>query len=145
MKLKRIQKDEKGRKSEVEAVVAEVEALKVQLEHANSQRRRAEEKLTETRASTEARLSAQAKELEVIWREAAEYSDDMKASVDSRRAAEAEEMRLERRKEALISQHSSEVADMVSSLKRLSTSLSTYNNGVVSGFTRLDEPVRQGL
>ena len=69
----------------------------------------------------------------------------MKASVDSRRAAEAEEMRLERRKEALISQHSSEVADMVSSLKRLSTSLSTYNNGVVSGFTRLDEPVRQGL
>ena len=146
VKLKRIQKDEKARKSEVEAVTSEVDALKIQLEHTNSQRRRAEEKLNEVRASADARLGAQSKELEALWREAAEHSDDLKAAVDSRRAAEAEEMRLERRKEVLISQHSGEVADMVSSLKRLSSCLATYNNGVVTGLTRLDDATqRQGL
>lgn len=144
VKLKRIQKDEKARKSELEAVSTEVEALKSQLEHAHAQRRRIEEKLLEVRQSAEARLGAQAKELEAVYREAAEYSDDMKASVDSRRAAEAEEMRLERRKEALIAQHSAEVADMVSSLKRLASSLGGYNAGIVSGLARLDG-ARQGI
>ena len=145
VKLKRIQKDEKARKGELEAVAAEVEALKAQLEHANAQRRRVEEKLHDVRASAEARLAAQAKELEAVWREAAEYGDDLKASVDSRRAAEAEEMRLERRKEALISQHSGEVADMVGSLKRLSVSLAAYNGGIVKGLAALADGGRQGL
>ena len=80
-----------------------------------------------------------------MWREAAEYGDDLKASVDSRRAAEAEEMRLERRKEALISQHSGEVADMVGSLKRLSVSLAAYNGGIVKGLAALADGGRQGL
>jgi predicted nucleic acid-binding Zn-ribbon protein len=145
VKLKRIQKDEKTRKSELEGVSADVEALKSQLEHAQSQRRRIEEKLQEIRQSAEARLAAQAKELEAVWREAAEFGDEIKASVDSRRAAEAEEMRLERRKEALIAQHSAEVADMVSSLKRLSASLGTYNAGIVAGLARIDATPRQGI
>ena len=145
VKLKRIQKDEKTRKSELEGVSTDVDALKSQLEHAQSQRRRIEEKLQEIRQSAEARIAAQAKELEAVWREAAEFGDEIKASVDSRRAAEAEEMRLERRKEALIAQHSAEVADMVGSLKRLSASLGTYNNNIVSGLARIDGPPRQGI
>jgi hypothetical protein len=42
-------------------------------------------------------------------------------------------MRLERSKEALISSHSAEVAEMVSSLRRLQTSLGQYNAGIVAG------------
>jgi chromosome segregation ATPase len=145
VKLKRIQKDEKARKSELEAVSSDVDALKAQLEHVGAARRRIEEKLQEVRASAEARLAAQAKELEAVWREAAEHSDDTKASVDARRAAEAEEMRLERRKEALISQHSAEVADMVGSLKRLAGSLAGYNAGITAGLARIDAVPRQGL
>ena len=84
------------------------------------------------------RLGAQAKELEAVQREASSYSEDFKASVDSRRAAEAEKMRLERRKEALISQHSAEVSEMINSLRRLQGSLTQYNNGILTGLNGLE-------
>lgn len=133
MKLKRAQKEEKQRRCEVEGMVAEVEALRAQLEGAQAAKRRVEEKVAEARAAGEARAAAAARELEATQREAADYSEDIKASVDARRAAEAEKMRLERRKEALISHHSSEVAEMVNSLKRLQGSLLTYDTGVLAG------------
>ncbi len=133
MKLKRVQKEEKQRKCEAEAVAAEVEALRAQLESALAAKRRVEEKGAEARAAGEARLAAAARELEATQREAADYNEDLKASVDARRAAEAEKMRLERRKESLISAHSSEVAEMVNSLKRLQGSLVTYDAGVLAG------------
>ena len=138
MKLKRLQKEEKQRRCEVEAMGAEVEALRAQLEQALAQKRRMEEKLAEVRGGGEARLAAQARELEATQREAADYSEDVKASVDARRAAEAEKMRLERRKESLIAQHSSEVADMVNSLKRLQGSLCTYDAGLLAGLAALE-------
>ena len=115
----------------------EVEALKQQLEHTAAQRRRLEEKLQDVRQSGALRVAAQARELEAIQREAAEYSDDIKASLDARRTAEAEKMRLERHKEALISQHSAEVADMVNSLRRLQGSLAQYNSGILTGITSI--------
>ncbi len=133
MKLKRVQKEEKQRKCEVEAVLAEVEALREQLEAATAARRRVEEKAAEARAAGEARLAAAGRELEATQREAADYSEDLKASVDARRAAEAEKMRLERRKEALIAHHGGEVAEMVNSLKRLQGSLVTYDVALLSG------------
>ena len=138
VKLKRLQKEEKQRRCEVEAVSAEVEALRAQLEQAQAHKRRMEEKLTEVRGSGEARLGAQARELEATQRETADYSDDIKASVDARRAAEAEKMRLERRKESLIAHHSSEVADMVNSLKRLQGSLVTYDAGLLAGLAAIE-------
>jgi hypothetical protein len=136
--LKRLQKEEKGKKGEAEGLAAEVEALRAQLEQAGGQRRRLEEKLGDLRQSCALRLAAHAREVEAYQREAAEYSSDAKSSVDARRAAEAEKMRLERRKEALISQHSAEVADMVNSLRRLQGSLTQYNNGILTGLSSVE-------
>ena len=90
------------------------------------------------RQSFTLRVAAQGKELEAIQREAAEYSEDIKSSVDARRAAEAEKMRLERSKEALISSHSQEVAEMVNSLRRLQTSLAQYNSGILTGLGAIE-------
>ena len=92
----------------------------------------------DVRQSLALRVAAQGKELEAIQREAAEYSEDIKSSVDARRTAEAEKMRLERSKEALISSHSAEVAEMVSSLRRLQTSLGQYNSGIVAGLSAVE-------
>jgi len=138
VKLKRLQKEEKSKKVEAESIGAEIDALKAQLEQAGAQRRRLEEKLSDMRQSCSMRLGAQAKELEAVQREASSYSEDFKASVDSRRAAEAEKMRLERRKEALISQHSAEVSEMINSLRRLQGSLTQYNNGILTGLNGLE-------
>ena len=90
------------------------------------------------RQSCALRVAAQGKELEAIQREAAEYSEDIKSSVDARRTAEAEKMRLERSKEALISSHSAEVAEMVNSLRRLQSSLGQYNAGIAAGLGAIE-------
>ena len=98
------------------------------------------------RQSCALRVAAQGKELEAIQREAAEYSEDIKSSVDARRTAEAEKMRLERAKEALISSHSAEVAEMVNALRRLQTSLTQYNSGILAGFSAIEGmPLRAGV
>jgi hypothetical protein len=115
-----------------------VEALKQQLEATLAQRRKMEEKFADVRQSCALRVAAQAKELEALQREAAEYSEDIKSSLDARRTAEAEKMRLERHKESLISSHSAEVAEMVNSLRRLQNSLAQYNTGILSGLGAIE-------
>jgi kinetochore protein Nuf2 len=145
-KLKAVLKDEKQRKGEAEAIAADTDAQQAQLDHALAQKRRAEEKLRDVKEALGQRLSAQIRAIEVTRREASEYAEELKAAVDSRRAAEAEKMKLERHQASLMAKHSQEVAEMISTMRHFSVTVSQYDSGLISALSGIDaievSPVR---
>jgi kinetochore protein Nuf2 len=137
-KLKLVIKDEKQRKVESEAASAEVEAQRSHAEHALAQKRRAEDKLREAREATQQRAAALARAIEVTRRETADYADELKAAVDRRRAAEAEKMRLERQQGALMTRHSQEIADMISTMKHFSATTVAWDGNLISSLAQVE-------
>ena len=137
-KLKLVIKDEKQRKVEAEAVATEVEALRGQAEHALAHRRRAEDRLRETREALAQRSAAQARAIDVTRREDADFGEELKAAVDARRAAEAEKMRLERQQSALTARHTQEVAEMISTMKHFAAAVAAHDSGLLASLAAVE-------
>lgn len=127
VKLKRVLRDEKARKAEVEALGAEVEGLRAAAGHADAARRRVEERLAVVRDEGAAQLAGQARALEAVRAAAAALAEEAKAAANARRGAENETMRLEARKEGLIARHSAEVGDVLASVRHLASSVGNFH------------------
>lgn len=130
MKLKRVLREEKGRKAEAEALQGEVEGLRAALQHAETAKARVEEKLLQTKEDGASQVAAQARQLDAIRMEIAEYTDSAKNAGNARRAAENEKTRLEAKKENLIAKHTAEVSEILSSVKHLAGSVSHYHGSL---------------
>ncbi len=131
-------KDEKQRKAEAEAITGEVEGLRGQLEHALAARKRAEEKLKEVTETYTQRLSAQARAIDVTRRETSELNEEIKAAIDARRAADAQKVQLERQQDAYTAKHSTEVAEMIATMKHFSASVTGYNGSLIQSLNTID-------